>query len=548
MNETERIKKIKNIISKIPFEPGIYLMKDENSNIIYVGKAISLRKRVRQYFQKNTKSQRIEKMTTLIHSIEYIVTKNEVEALVLECNYIKQYRPKFNVMLKDDKSYPYIKITVNDKYPIIYVTRNKKEDKALYLGPYTDVTAVRQILALVKQTFPVKRCKYNLEKNKNIRPCLYYHINRCLAPCANQVNLESYRSMINQIILFLQGKTKEVEIAIKQEIEKCIESLDFEKAASLKQRLEDIKTLNEKQNVANLNEESTDIFGYIYSKDILHIQVFKIRNYRIVLNDNIELTQVIKEEIEDVLLQVLSQYYSNIDKKDIPKKVYAKIKDEAMEQIISKFLSDKKESKVEVITPKKGEKLKLIDMVENNIKINIVENENNVIENLKDILNIQEDINSIECYDISNLRNDYIVGCMIRFEDGKLNKKMYRKFKIKSTLEQNDPMCIYEVLSRRLKHVNDWILPDVILIDGGKTQLGAAKKALEEAQENTYMYGMVKNDKHKTRGLIDTDGNEFDLSNKEENKKVLNFLTFLQDEIHRFTISYHRSLRDKIKK
>jgi excinuclease ABC subunit C len=354
--------------------------------------------------------------------------------------------------------------------------------------------------------------------------------------------------MINQIVLFLQGKTKEVENVIKDEIEKCINSLDFEKAASLKQRLEDIKTISEKQNVANLNEESTDIFGYIYSKDTLHIQVFKIRNYKMVLNDNIELQQVIVEELDEVISQIISQYYSNMDSKDIPKKIFVKMNDEVSSETISKFLTDKRQSKVEVITPKKGEKLKLIGMVENNIKINIEESNNNVIEDLKDMLNIQDDINSIECYDISNLRNDYIVGCMIRFEDGKLNKKMYRKFKIKSTLEQNDPMCIYEVLSRRLKHSDEWILPDIILIDGGKTQLSAAKKALDEKNESTYIYGMIKNDKHRTRGLIDTSGNEYDLSNKNEFKKILNFLTFLQDEIHRFTISYHRSLRDKIKK
>ena len=204
--EEKRIAHIKNIISRIPFDSGIYMMRDINDNVIYVGKAISLRKRVRQYFQKNKKSQRIEKMTKLVHNITYIVTKNEVEALVLEFNYIKQIIPKFNVMLKDDKTYPYIKITMNDKYPRIYITRKKYDDKALYFGPYTNVRAVRDILDMIKQIFPIKRCKYNLEKRKDIRPCLYYYIGRCLAPCANDINLESYRQMIKQVILFLQGK------------------------------------------------------------------------------------------------------------------------------------------------------------------------------------------------------------------------------------------------------------------------------------------------------------------------------------------------------
>lgn len=548
MDEEERLGKIKGIIAKIPFEPGIYMMRDENDKIIYVGKAISLRKRVRQYFQKNNKSQRIEKMVTLVHNITYIVTKNEVEALVLECNYIKQNSPKFNVMLKDDKTYPYIKVTINEKYPTIYITRTRKEDKALYFGPYTNVKAVRDVLATIKQIFPLKRCKYNLEKRK-IQPCLYYHIGRCLGPCANDISLQSYKEMIDQVVLFLQGKTKQIENILKEEIEKCIETLDFEKAQSLKLRLEDIEKINTKQNVANLNENSTDVFGYVYTKETLHVQVFKIREYKVVLHDNLEINDVEKQEIDEVLSQIISQYYTNNN--DIPKKIYVKVDDEKLLGIIEEFLTNLNGSKVEAITPKRGEKLKLIDMVENNIRINIEESKNNIIEELRELLNIQEELNSIECYDISNLKNDYIVGCMIRFEDGKLNKKMYRKFKIKSTLEQNDPMCMYEILSRRLKHTEDWILPDVILIDGGKTQLSAVKKAVDESGENVNVFGMIKNDKHRTRGLIDFDGNEIDLSESiehPENKRILKFITFLQDEIHRFTISYHRSLRDKIRK
>lgn len=548
VDEQNRIAYIKSIISKIPFDPGIYMMRDIDNNIIYVGKAISLRKRVRQYFQKNKKSQRIQKMTTLVHNITYIVTKNEVEALVLECNYIKQNKPKFNVMLKDDKTYPYIKITINDKYPMIYITRKKYEDKALYFGPYTNVKAVRDVLDMIKQIFPIKRCKYNLEKTKDIRPCLYYYIGRCLAPCANDVNLESYRQMIKQVVLFLQGNNKKIIDLIKVEIDQCIKTLDFEKAGLLKQRLDEINKISEKQNVANLNENSTDIFGYILYKSTLHIQVFKIRDYKVVLHDNIEVNDVVKNEVDETLSQIISQYY--INNEDVPKKIYVKMEDEAKLSVLSEYISNIKKSKVEAIIPKRGEKLDLIEMVENNIKINIEESKNNVIEDLKNMLNISNELNSIECYDIANLRNDYIVGCMIRFEDGKLNKSMYRKFKIKSTLTQNDPLCIYEILSRRLKHSNDWLLPDLILVDGGITQLNAATKALSEANEKLPIFGMVKNDNHKTRGIIDTKGKLIDLSKDPENqknKRILKFLTFLQDEVHRFTINYHRNLRDKIK-
>lgn len=531
---------VKKVVSKIPFEPGIYMMRDENGTIIYVGKAISLRRRVRQYFQKNNKSARIEKMASLVRDISYIVTKNEVEALVLECNYIKEHNPKFNVMLKDDKTYPYIKITIKDRYPIIYVTRTQKKDGSLYFGPYTNVGAMREVLRAIKEIFPVKRCRYNLEKKKITSPCLYYHIGRCLGPCINDVSLDEYRKMIDQVALFLQGKNKQIKDILKEQIEECIQKLDFEKASILKQRLDNIDKISDKQTVANLNENSTDIFGYVLNDNVLHVQVFKIRNYKVVLNDNVEINDVDKSEIEESLSQIISRYY--LDREDIPKKVYVKLDDENIE-LLNKFF-EAKEIKLNVFCPKKGEKLNLVKMVENNIHINLEDKKNNTLDDLASLLEFSDGIDSIECYDISNLRNEYIVGCMIRFENGKLNKKMYRKFKIKSTMTQDDPKCMYEVLSRRLKHSKEWPLPDIILIDGGKTQLNAVKIAMRDTGEFTNIYGMVKNDNHRTRGLINENGVEFDL---EKSKNILKFLTFLQDEVHRFTITYHRSLRDTVK-
>lgn len=531
---------VKDIVAKIPFNPGIYMMKDENGTIIYVGKAISLRKRVRQYFQKNNKTARIEKMASLVRDIDYIVTNNEVEALVLECNYIKKHNPKFNVMLKDDKSYPYIKVTIKDKYPIIYVTRTKKNDGSLYFGPYTSVTAVREVLATIKQIFPIKRCKYNLEKNSKQGPCLYYHIGRCLGPCVNDINLKEYKNMIDQVVLFLQGKNTQIKEVIKEEINKAIEKLEFEKCNTLKKRLEDIEKISAKQNVANLNENSSDIWGYVLNDFVLYIQVFKIRDYKVVLHENVKIEDIEEEDVAESLMQILSSYY--IKNEDRPKKLYVKLNEEDI-NILNEFFV-KKEFKINAFCPKRGEKSNLIKMVENNININIEEKKNNVVEDLSNLLGFKEQIDSIECYDISNLRNEYIVGCMIRFENGKLNKSMYRKFKIKSTITQDDPKCMYEILSRRLKHVVDWPLPDIVLIDGGKTQLNAVKKAFEDANEVGNIYGMVKNDKHRTRGLIDLNGEEIDLTEK---NKILNFLTFLQDEVHRFTITYHRKLRDSIK-
>ena len=346
--------------------------------------------------------------------------------------------------------------------------------------------------------------------------------------------------MIDQVVLFLEGKTTDVKKMIETQIEECIQKLEFEKAANLKQRIDNIDKFSQKQNVSNLNEISTDIWGYVFFEETLYVQIFKIRDYKIVLHDNVKLTDVSQEEVEESLVQIVSNYYT--DNNDMPKKVYITLSDVQVELINKLF--EKRENHLQVICPKRGEKAKLVKMVENNIHINIEDNKNNVIEDLASLLGFKEGIDSIECYDISNLRNEYIVGCMIRFENGKLNKSMYRKFKIRSTLTQDDPQCMYEVISRRLKHSKEWPLPDVMFIDGAMNQLNAVKRAMKESQETTNIYGMVKNDKHRTRGLIDENGNEIDLLGK---KQILNFITFLQDEIHRFVITYHRQLRDSIK-
>ncbi len=529
--EDKRIIKIKEIIKNIPKEPGIYMMKDIDNKVIYVGKAIVLRNRVSSYFNKTVKSERIIKMTTLVHNIEYIVTRNEVEALLLECNYIKSLNPKFNVMLRDDKSYPYLKVTINDEYPTMYITRKKSNDKAMYFGPYTSVHSIREVLSMIKELFPVKRCKHNLSKTK-VDTCLYYHIGRCLGPCKNDINKEQYKEMISQIIMFLNGKTKEIENIIKSEIDKCIESLEFEKANTLKKRLEDIIKINTKQSMDNLNEISTDVIGYILNENTLHINIFKIRGYKIAFHDNFKVSDVDKLDLNDILLSCISQYYTKIE--DIPKKIYIKLADNE-KQLLDELLINS-----EVVVPKIGEKLKLIEMAENNIKINITEEKEDKLQELKEIIGF--DVQSIESYDISNLKNEYIVGAMIRVDNGKLNKKLYRKFKIKSTYTQDDPKCIYEVLSRRLKHI-EWEYPEVILIDGGKNQVNAALRAVKEADVDIKVYGMIKNDKHKTRGIINDLGNEIIL----KEKSTLNFLTFVQDEVHRFVITYHRKLRDSIK-
>lgn len=542
----------KEIVEKIPFDPGVYLMKDETGKIIYVGKAKSLRKRVRQYFNKTNKTVRIQNMVSKIRNIEYIVTANELEALVLECNYIKEFMPKYNVMLKDDKTYPYIKITTKEEYPSIYITRNKIEDGSKYLGPYTDVNALREIFTTLKEIFPLKRCKYNFNKktNNKVGPCLYYHIGRCLGPCINEVALEDYKSMINQVILFLEGKTDVVKTYIKDNIDKCIEKLEFEKAKELNERLDKITKVTEKQKVSNLNETNTDIWGYIVIRNKLYIQIFKIRNSKLLKHDNLYIEEIDKTKLDDGMLDLVSQYYTK-NKIDMPAKVYVKLKDEQKYEeevnVVNKYLTDLKKTKAELYVPKKGDKLKLIQMIENNIKLNLKDKDKNPLDELKTLLNIEYDLNHLEAYDISNLKDTFIVGAGITYEDGQFNKSKYRKYKIKSTETQNDLMSMAEVISRRLHHIETLPLPDMFLIDGGLNQVKAVKEVLKKENIDIPVIGMIKDNKHKTRGVIDLNEKEIDLRNKNEFKSIFALITKIQDEVHRFVITYHRSLRDKIK-
>ena len=541
----------KDIVEKIPFDPGIYIMKDETDKIIYVGKAKSLRKRVRQYFNKTNKTIRIQNMVKKVRNIEYIVTSNELEALVLECNYIKEFMPKYNVMLKDDKTYPYIKITVKEKYPSIYITRKKVEDGSKYLGPYTDVNALREVFTTLKEIFPLKRCKYNFNKktNNNVGPCLYYHIGRCLGPCINDVALNDYKHMIEQVVLFLEGRTDVVKDYIKENIEKCIEKLEFEKAKVLSERLEKINKITEKQKVSNLNESSTDIWGYITVKDRLYIQIFKIRNSKLLKHDNLYIEEVDKTKLDNVILDIISQYYTK-NKQDMPKKIYLNLKNEEKQKeqitIVQEYLTKLKNSKVELNIPKKGDKLKLVKMIENNIKINLKDKDKNPLDELKELLGIEYNLNHLECYDISNLKDTFIVGAGITYENGELNKSKYRKYKIKWTNTQNDVFSMSEVITRRLNHIDTLPLPDMFLIDGGINQVRAVKKVLENNNIDVPVIGMIKDNKHKTRGIIDLKEKEIDLRDKKEYKEIFSLLTKLQDEVHRFVITYHRSLRDKI--
>lgn len=544
------------LLKSIPLSPGIYLMKDDTGKVIYVGKAKSLKKRVSQYFLSNTKTLRIQSMVSKISSIEYIVTKNELEALVLECNYIKQYLPKYNVLLKDDKTYPYIKINIRDKFPEVILTRQKKDDGSIYYGPYTDVSAVRENLKVIREIFPLKRCKYNLNKptNNSVGPCLYYHIDRCLGPCINDNIQTEYKEMLKQVMWFLEGRTKALEKSIKEDIQKYIDMLDFEKANILKTRLESIQKLSDKQSASNVSNVDMDIWGYILENQKLYIQIFKARDSKISTHDKFEIKYEEKEVLSYDLFSIIAQYYSDL--KVFPKEVCISLrslsdieKERTTEEIeiLNKYLSQEAGKTVKIITPKKGSKQKLIQMVENNILARLIKEKENPLKDLSDLLGLDKKISSIEAYDISNLRNEYIVGAMITYENSKLKKSKYRKFKIRSTLTQNDTLSLAEVIKRRLGHLQELPIPDAMFIDGGKGQLKAVNKILKKMNISVLVLGMVKNDKHRTEKILTSDGEEFNLKTDPKNKTLLNFITFIQDEVHRFTINYHRNLRDKVK-
>ena len=529
-------------LKKLPNKPGVYIMHDKDGNIIYVGKAISLKNRVRQYFRKNNKTARIEKMVSLIEYFEYIVVDNEAEALILECNLIKKNKPKFNVLLKDDKTYPYIKITLNEEYPSVYTTRKILNDGAKYFGPYANSGSAKEMVEFIKQKFKIKQCK-NFKSNKRV--CLNYHIGRCLGPCVNNVSKEEYRKQINEIIDFLDGKAVNIIKKLKVEIAEAASRQEYEKAAYLRDKMLAIENISQKQKVSNINENAIDVIGIAKNNLIACIEVFFVRQSKMIGRENYFFNDLVELEEKEILSQFFKQYYLNNE--NIPSKIMIseEIEDkELLEQILTKQSG----KKVEIRHPQKGEKLRFVEMAKNNAKVSLdnkVNDKFSVLNELKELLSLEILPRKIECYDISNLSGTNIVAGMCVLKDGVINKSLSRRFKIKNILGQDDPACMKEVVSRRLKHSIDnpsggfGKLPDVIFVDGGITQIRAVKEAVREYNLNIPIYGMVKNDKHTTRALIDEERNELELS-----EELKNLITKFQDTVHNTAIEYHRKLRD----
>ena len=530
-------------LKKLPGKPGVYIMHDKDDNIIYVGKAVSLKNRVRQYFRKNKKTKRIENMVSLVNYFEYIVTDNEAEALILECNLIKKNMPKFNVLLKDDKTYPYIKINVRADYPEVYITRRIINDGSKYFGPYANAGAAKEMVDFIKDKFKIRQCKNFKYKD---RPCLNYHIKKCFAPCMGYISKEEYRKNIDEVIALLEGKTDKIKRSLMEEIKQASDSMQYEKAAYLRDKKLAIEAITERQKVSNISENDIDVIGISRNDFKICVEIFFVRKSKMQGREHYFIDNLEDETDREILSSFIKQYY--IDKTPLPNKIMVKetIDDK---EIIEQWLTKTAGRKIEIKSPQKGEKLKLVEMAEKNALITLENKEKdkyNILLELKEILNLKKIPQKIESYDISNINGSFIVAGMCVMQNGIVKKNLSRRFKIKTVLQQDDPKCMQEVIERRLKHSLEnpnggfGTLPDLIFVDGGINQIKAAKRASLKYELSIPIYGMVKNDKHQTRALIDENKREIELSDE-----LMKAITNFQDCVHNTAIEYHRKVRSK---
>ena len=548
-------------LKKLPGKPGVYIMHGEKDEIIYVGKAVSLKNRVRQYFQSSrNKGAKIEQMVTHITRFEYIVTDSELEALVLECNLIKEHRPKYNTMLKDDKTYPFIKVTVNEPYPRVLFSRTMKKDKAKYFGPYTSSTAVKDVIELVRKIYMVRSCNRNLPRDcGKDRPCLYYHMKQCTAPCQGNVSEEAYKQNIGQVLHFLNGNFQETIDQLTEKMMAASEEMRFEDAAGYRDLINSIRRIGERQKITTYGEEDRDIIAVAMdeSEDLREqdavVQAFFMRGGRLIGRDHFFLRVARGDTKAQVLSSFLKQFYAGTP--FIPAEIMMQTEIEDGE-IIEDWLTARRKQRVHIRVPKKGTKEKLVELAKENAWMVLSKDRERIkreegrtigaVKEIEDWLGLK-DIVRMEAYDISNISGFESVGSMVVYEKGKPKRSDYRKFKIKWVQGPNDYASMEEVLTRRFTHESKGeydsfsILPDLILMDGGRGQVNIARKVLGELGIDIPVCGMVKDDNHRTRGVyfnnveipIDTSGEGFHL------------VTRIQDEAHRFAIEYHRSLRSK---
>lgn len=531
-------------LKMLPDKPGVYIMHDVDDKIIYVGKAVNLKRRVKSYFRKTDKTERIKRMVSLIDHFEYIVVDNEAEALILECNLIKKNRPKFNVLLKDDKTYPYIKIDIKSDYPNVTITRKIINDGSKYFGPYANPGAAKEMLDFIKQKYKIRQCK---NFRSETRACLNYHINRCLGPCMGYVSKEDYRKQIDEIIDILDGKVDKVLKELEKQMIEESSKMNFEQAAYIRDRMLAIQRVNEKQKVSNITENNIDVIGIAKSEIEVCVEIFFVRGSKMVGREHYFFQDIREMEDKEIISGFIKQYY--IDSQNLPNKIM--IREELEDQqSIEQWLSKEAGRKVEIKSPKKGEKLRFVEMADNNAKITLENKERDrseILVELKEVLGLDKLPRKIETFDISNISGEYMVAGMCVMVDGTIKRNMSRRFKIKTVLTQDDPKCMQEVVTRRLKHSIDnsnssgfGKLPDAIFADGGITQIRAIKQAVKSLELDIPIFGMVKNDKHQTRALINEQRQEFEIS-----ENLMNLITKFQDEVHDTAISYHRKLRDE---
>ena len=536
-------------LKKLPGEPGVYLMKDENDKIIYVGKAISLKNRVRQYFQSSKNhSSKVKSMVKNIKSFEYIITDSELEALILECNLIKKYRPKYNVLLRDDKTYPYIKVTINEDYPRVLKVRKVLRDKAKYFGPYTNVEAVNDTLEVIRNIYPIRTCNVDIDRaiKNNMRPCLNLHIKRCVGPCTGNVSKEEYNKMIEEIVLFLSGKEEKLKEILKEKMNKCSMEFNFEEAAIYRDKILNLQEMMQKQKIdVSTDDVNQDIIAMAYNDEEACVQSFFIRHGKIVGREHFILEGTKDSTKESILGSFVKQFYMNAEY--IPKEII--IESEIEDQVVmEEWLSNIKGQKVSIRVPQKGDKKSLISMVKKNAmeylekfsnlnKRKYERSEGALIE-LAEVLGLEEPPRRIESYDISNIQGVDSIGVMVVFTNGLKDKKEYRRYKIKTVEGPNDYDSMAEILERRLQKGD---FADLILLDGGKGQVSAVQKVFDKYGVNIPLWGMYKDDKHRTKGLISAT-KEFEL---DKTSNLYRFVASIQEEVHNYAITYHRSLRNK---
>lgn len=547
-------------LKKLPGKPGVYLMHDEKDAIIYVGKAISLKNRVRQYFQSSrNKGAKIEQMVTHISRFEYIVTDSELEALVLECNLIKEHRPKYNTMLMDDKTYPFIKVTVAEAFPRVMMARQMKKDKAKYFGPYTSAGAVKDTIELIRKLYKIRSCNRSLPKDiGKERPCLNYHIHQCDAPCQGYVTQEEYRKSIDEVVRFLNGNYDPILKELEEKMQEASDNLEFEKAIEYRELLSNVQKIAQKQKITDTAGDDRDILAMASEGEDAVVQVFFIRNGRLIGRDHFYLKIDGQEASGEILSSFIKQFYAGTPYIPAELMLPEEIEDQV---IIEEWLTARREHKVRLRIPKKGTKEKLVELAQKNAQM-VLKNDKErlkreegrtigAVKELEKILGLKK-IVRMEAYDISNTNGFDSVGSMVVYEHGRPKRNDYRKFKIKSVQGPDDYASMNEVLTRRFEHGlreqqeekeagGFQAFPDLILMDGGRGQVNIALEVLERLHLQIPVCGMVKDDNHRTRGLY---FNNVELP-IDRNSECFRLITRIQDEAHRFAITFHRQLRSK---